>query len=138
MNDFIVEIKKLAATCEFKLFLTETLRDRLVCGMRRENIINKLLTEGDDLTFEKAIQLATAYERAEKDTQCCVLLICTHQCSLTFSALYHLLVTMELKPSLVPSPSLYFPTQCLLHNDVLHFQIYPLFLSHVFNVVSCV
>ena len=40
------------------------LRDRIVCGIRNDGIQQKLLAEVN-LTFDRAVQLATAIERAE-------------------------------------------------------------------------
>ena len=33
VNDFLVELRRLARTCDFNQFLEEALRDRLVCGL---------------------------------------------------------------------------------------------------------
>ena len=38
ISDYIVELKKLASTCDFDDFLSTALRDRLVCGLRSESI----------------------------------------------------------------------------------------------------
>ncbi|XP_062604323.1 uncharacterized protein K02A2.6-like [Saccostrea cucullata] len=67
VNEYVCELKNLSKYCEFKDFLKEALRDRLVCGLKYEAIQKKLLSEAD-LTFEKAIRIATAMETAEKDT----------------------------------------------------------------------
>ena len=42
------------------------LRDRLVCGIRNDRIQQKLLAESD-LTFDSAVKLASAIERAEQN-----------------------------------------------------------------------
>lgn len=44
--------------------MNEALRDKLVCGIRSENIQRKLLTE-KDLSWERAFQIATSMELAE-------------------------------------------------------------------------
>lgn len=46
--------------------LSDSLRDRFVCGLKSEFIQNKLLTEAG-LTFEKAVELAVAMETASRD-----------------------------------------------------------------------
>ncbi|CAB3246497.1 unnamed protein product [Arctia plantaginis] len=69
INDFVVQIKRLAANCQFKTFLKEALRDRFVSGLRNDILISKLLSEPDDLSFEKGIQMALAFESAERDTK---------------------------------------------------------------------
>ena len=63
----MVELKKLSANCDFGNFLTEALRDRLVCGWRSNNIQKKLLAEVD-LTFEGAVRISVTMETADKDT----------------------------------------------------------------------
>lgn len=66
--EYIVELRKLASTCNFKQFLDEALRDRFVCGIRSENIQRRLLSE-TKLTFGNACQLAQAAELAEKQVK---------------------------------------------------------------------
>ena len=66
--DYVVQLKKLTTYCEFKAFLNEALRNRLVCGLKSETIQKKLLSEAD-LDFDKAVKISTAMETAEKDTQ---------------------------------------------------------------------
>lgn len=68
--DFIVEVKKLAATCEFGAFLTEALRDRLVAGIRTEGVRCRLLAMPDEeVTWERACSVAMAMEAATQDTK---------------------------------------------------------------------
>eukprot|EP00112_Aurelia_sp_Birch-Aquarium-sp1_P019358 Seg4771.2 transcript_id=Seg4771.2/GoldUCD/mRNA.D3Y31 product="hypothetical protein" protein_id=Seg4771.2/GoldUCD/D3Y31 len=66
ISDYIVELKKLASTCDFGEFLSIALRDRLVCGLRSESIQRKLLTE-IDLTFDKAEKITVAMELAQRN-----------------------------------------------------------------------
>ena len=66
ISDYIVELKKLASTCDFGDFLSSALRDRLVCGLRSESIQRKLLTEVD-LTFDKAERITVAMELAQRN-----------------------------------------------------------------------
>ncbi|XP_075157818.1 uncharacterized protein LOC142231085 [Haematobia irritans] len=63
--DYIVELKALAATCNFKSFLEEALRDRLVCGVNSSSLRTKLLEE-PLLTWDKATNLATADSLTQK------------------------------------------------------------------------
>ena len=67
--DYVVELKRLATFCEFGDFLHDALRDRLVCGLKSDVIQRKLLSE-DDMTFDRACQIATAMETADRDTAC--------------------------------------------------------------------
>ncbi|XP_037576862.2 uncharacterized protein LOC119459102 [Dermacentor silvarum] len=67
---FLVELKRLAATCSFGNFLQEALRDRLIAGLRSDTIRCRLLALPDDeVTWERVCKVATAMEAAQKDTQ---------------------------------------------------------------------
>eukprot|EP00731_Ephydatia_muelleri_P013854 Em0007g1164a len=63
---YAASLQKLAEHCAFGQSLADTLRDRLVCGMRNEKVQQRLLTMGD-LTFRKAVEEAEMAERASKD-----------------------------------------------------------------------
>ena len=63
--EYVAELKRLAATCNFKIYLPEALRDRFVCGFNHLGMQKKLLAE-KDLSFEKAVEIAQAVESAEK------------------------------------------------------------------------
>ena len=58
-------LQNLASSCKFGQFLDEALRDRLVCGIRSENIQKHLLTK-DGLSFQTAVNLAKTLETAVK------------------------------------------------------------------------
>ena len=66
--DYVVELKRLAARCEFGEHLGDALRDRLICGMYNHGILKRLLAE-KDLTYAKAVEIAAGMEAAEKTTQ---------------------------------------------------------------------
>lgn len=66
VSDFCVAIQKLAEHCQFGTTLSDTLRDRLVCGLASEQIQRRLLTE-TELTYERAKAIALAAETATKD-----------------------------------------------------------------------
>ena len=63
---YISELRKLTRDCEFGTTLEDMLRDRLVCGVRNNKIQQKLLSEAT-LTFEQAVTLSSAMERAERN-----------------------------------------------------------------------
>ena len=63
---YAASLQKLAEHCAFGQSLADTLRDRLVCGMRNEKVQQRLLTMGN-LTFRKAVEEAEMAERASKD-----------------------------------------------------------------------
>ena len=64
VKDFAAELRRLASTCDFGLFLSEALRDRFVCGLADASIQKRLLSEKDDLTFAKAVDIAYGMEAA--------------------------------------------------------------------------
>ncbi|XP_062608629.1 uncharacterized protein K02A2.6-like [Saccostrea cucullata] len=63
---YMAELRNLATHCQFEAALSDTLRDRLVVGLRQETIQKRLLSE-KDLDLEKAINLAVAMETAARD-----------------------------------------------------------------------
>lgn len=65
VSEYIVQLKQLSKYCEFGDKLTDYIRDRLVAGIKDHQIQKRLLGE-DNLTYEKALQLATSMEFAEK------------------------------------------------------------------------
>lgn len=64
IKSFTTKLKNLSQYCNFGQFLSECLRDRLVCGIHSHSIKRKLLAE-DNLTFERAYEIAQAMELAE-------------------------------------------------------------------------
>ena len=66
--DFVRELKRLAGTCEFTSEqLSDSLRDRFICGLRSEQIKRKLLSA--NFTFQEAVDAAIAQEIAQKDVR---------------------------------------------------------------------
>ena len=66
--EFVVGLKSCARTCEFGEALDDMLRDRFVVGLLDEATQRTLLTELD-LTFNKAVSVASARETAAKDVR---------------------------------------------------------------------
>ena len=66
VSKFIAELRKLVSKCAYSTtyFANEMLRDRLVAGIRHDRILTKLLSEPDDLTFDRAVSLAVSTEAA--------------------------------------------------------------------------
>ena len=64
---YLVSLKQLAETCDYKQFLDEALRDQLVCGLRSEAIQKRLLTEAE-LDLKKALKISQAMEAATRQT----------------------------------------------------------------------
>ena len=62
----MAELRHLTEHCYFGATLDDMLRDRLECRIADVTIQRRLLAE-DELTLEKAVQLARALETADKD-----------------------------------------------------------------------
>jgi len=63
--DFLASLRKLASRCKFGGFLSEALRDRLVCGLNSEAIQKSLLAK-ENLTLDTAMETALGMEAAAK------------------------------------------------------------------------
>lgn len=61
---FVAALRKLAEHCEFNDVLNNTIRDRLVCGLRSEAAQKRLLTESA-LTLEKAVEIRSPQKKKE-------------------------------------------------------------------------
>ena len=66
MPVYSARLRHLASTCNFGEFLSHSLRDQFVCGIRNPATQKKLLSE--DRTFQQALQVAVADEIAAKET----------------------------------------------------------------------
>lgn len=64
---FAATLWKLAEHCEFNSVLNDTIRDRLVCGLRSEVAQKRLLTQSA-LTLEKAVEISVSMELAAKES----------------------------------------------------------------------
>lgn len=64
---FAAELRRLASTCNFGEFLSEALRDQLVCGIRSSSTQRKLLSE--ERSFDQAMQMALADEVADSEAK---------------------------------------------------------------------
>ncbi|XP_049522588.1 uncharacterized protein LOC119449072 [Dermacentor silvarum] len=65
---FALELKRLAASCDFGQFLDDALRDRFVAGLRNEATQAELLKKST-LTFQAAYDLAKSGELARTETR---------------------------------------------------------------------
>ena len=65
---YVAELRKLSEHCKFGTVLEESLRDRLVAGVKDAAIQRKLLEEEATLTFKRAFELALQIETTRKDT----------------------------------------------------------------------
>ena len=61
----MANLKRLIVPCNYSVEFQKTiLRDRFVCGLANESTRKRLLTEENKLTFEEAIAIAIAVEKA--------------------------------------------------------------------------
>ncbi len=66
VTDYFAILKKLSRNCNFGTHLNDALRDRFVCGIRKEAIQKRLLSE-DGLNHSRALEIAVAMETASRD-----------------------------------------------------------------------
>ena len=64
--EFVAGLRRLSEHCKFGTTLEDMLRDRLVCGISDDSIQRRLLGERE-LTFKKAVEIATATEMASRN-----------------------------------------------------------------------
>ena len=63
--DFVVRLKKSITCCQYEPQVQSILlRDHFVCGLAHEATRKRLLKEDNDLTFDRAVEIATSVERA--------------------------------------------------------------------------
>ncbi|XP_063634888.1 uncharacterized protein K02A2.6-like [Cydia splendana] len=70
INEYLAQLKQLAKKCNFtgSTCLEDNLRDQLAYGLRSDAIRFKLLTE-DELTYSRAVEIATSLEAADRDSK---------------------------------------------------------------------
>ncbi|XP_061728385.1 uncharacterized protein K02A2.6-like [Cydia pomonella] len=64
---YVAELKRLSRYCKFGEKLDDNMRDQFVCGIRSDIIRQRLFAESDDVTYARAVKVATALEAAERD-----------------------------------------------------------------------
>ncbi|XP_048578377.1 uncharacterized protein K02A2.6-like [Nematostella vectensis] len=67
---YVAELRRLAVPCNFGGFLNRAMKDRFIAGINDAEIQQKILSTPDgDLTFDKAFQIAEAYESARRNVR---------------------------------------------------------------------
>lgn len=61
LRDFVVDLKKLAVSCNYGTFLNDALRDQLIYGLH-DSVVKKRLLSEKKLNFEDAVKLASDLE----------------------------------------------------------------------------
>jgi len=69
VQQYVKEIKKLSVNCKFGDGLLERLGDRLVSGLVSSEAKRRIRMEDDNLTFDKAFEIASQVELATKDVE---------------------------------------------------------------------
>ena len=60
VSEYIVALRKLSVHCNFGAQWNQRMRNRLVSGLKDSKIRNRLLSEGAQLTWEKAVEMSVA------------------------------------------------------------------------------
>ena len=68
MKSYVGTLMKLSENCEFGAQLEDSVRDQFVWGRASENMKGRLIRE-KDLTFKKALELATSMEAAGREVK---------------------------------------------------------------------
>ncbi len=66
--NYLATLRRLASRCEFGAFLSDALRDKLVCGMHSENTQKVLLTKAK-LILEKAVEISQCMEATAQQSK---------------------------------------------------------------------
>ena len=66
--EYLAELRRLAARCEFGASLNKVLRDRFVCGLKDESVLKTLLAI-KDLTLSIAVEKARSTEAVKRNAQ---------------------------------------------------------------------
>ena len=61
IEQYVFELNKMAAKCEFKELCDDLVRDRLICGLKDASLRERLLRESD-LTLQKALEICRLAE----------------------------------------------------------------------------
>ena len=65
ITDFVVALKKLIIRCGYEAEVQKILlQDRFICGLAHESTRKRLLTENNDVTFERVVEIVTSIEQA--------------------------------------------------------------------------
>lgn len=68
IDQYVTDLKNIAANCEFGDLRASLIRDRIVCGVTNLSLREKLLEE-DDLSLEKTLNICRAMELSKQQAQ---------------------------------------------------------------------
>ena len=69
MSEYVAELRRLATTCEFGMFLNEALSDRLFFYGQREEAMQRRLLAEPNLDLKRACELAQGMEAANRNAK---------------------------------------------------------------------
>ena len=64
VSQYMAELRRLSQYCEYNDSLDSILRDRLVCGINHDRTQQRLLSEGENLSLQKAMDISLSLESA--------------------------------------------------------------------------
>ena len=64
ISQYMAELRRLSQYCEHGDSVESMLRDRLVCGVNHDRMQQRLLSEGANLTLQKAMDISLSLESA--------------------------------------------------------------------------
>ena len=64
LSVYLAELRHLTEHCDYRDQLEDLLRNRLVCRIKHERMQQHLLSEGDSLTLQRALNIAHSMESA--------------------------------------------------------------------------
>ena len=68
MAQYVTELRRLATHCKFGEYLSEALRDSLVCGLKSESTQKRILAEME-VMIAKAVEIAQSMEATDSNAQ---------------------------------------------------------------------
>ena len=66
VSQYMAELRRLSQYCEYSDSLDSVLRDRLVCGINHDRTQQRLLSEGGNLSLQKAMDISLSLESVIK------------------------------------------------------------------------
>ena len=66
VSQYMAELRRLSQYCEYGDSLDSVLRDRLVCGINHDRTQQRLLSEGGNLSLQKAMDISLSLESVIK------------------------------------------------------------------------
>ena len=66
VSQYMAELRRLSQYCEYGDSLDSMLRDRLVCGINHDRTQQRLLSEGGNLSLQKAMDISLSLESVIK------------------------------------------------------------------------